>query len=104
MTSSAHSLILSTTKKIPKSISKIKMNSWFRNTMTNLYNVVSTPVAAAGSALAEKLQSVRDTVTFLCKRTKEKLGLRLKQIVDNKAEKEHKEDQEEEDNIDLTPQ
>ena len=52
----------------------IKMSSWFRYTMSNLYNAVRAPVAATRDALAERLQSVCDTVTLLYKRTKEKLG------------------------------
>ena len=77
--------------------------------MANLYNAVSAPVAATRDALAERLQSVRDTVTLLYNRTKEKLGYggeTLKDIVEDEAEKEHEEDQEAEqqENIDLTPQ
>ena len=62
--------------------------------MSNLYNAVSAPVAATRDALAERLQSVRDTVTLLYNRTKEKLGYggeTLKDIVEDEAEKEHKE-------------
>ena len=65
--------------------------------MSNLYNAVSAPVAATRDALAERLQSVRDTVTLLYNRTKEKLGYggeTLKDIVEDEAEKEHEEDQE----------
>ena len=67
------------------------------------------PVAATRDALAERLQSVRDTVTLLYNRTKEKLGYggeTLKDIVEDEAEKQHEEYQEEEqqENIDLTPQ
>ena len=84
------------------------MNSWFRDTMSNLYNAVSAPVAATRDALAERLQSVRDTVTLLYNRTKEKLGLgreTLKDLVEDEAEKEQDEDQEQQqENIDLTPQ
>ena len=36
-------------------------------------NAVLAPVAATRDALAERLQSVRDTVTLLYNRTKEKL-------------------------------
>ena len=45
--------------------------NYLRNTISKLYEVVSTPVAATRDALAERLQSVRDTVTLLYKRTKE---------------------------------
>ena len=85
--------------------------NYLRNTISKLYEVVSTPVAATRDALAERLQSVRDTVTLLYNRTKEKLGYggeTLKDIVENEAEKEHKEDNEddneEQEKIDLTPQ
>ena len=60
--------------------------------------LVSTPVAATRDALAERLQSVRDTVTLLYKRTREKLGYGreiLKDIVENEAEKDHEKQQEE---------
>ena len=42
-----------------------KEMSWFRNTITNLYNAVSAPVAATRDALSERLQSVRDTASLL---------------------------------------
>ena len=42
-----------------------KEMSWFRNTITDLYNVVSAPVAATRDALSEPLQSVRENSTVL---------------------------------------
>ena len=39
--------------------------SWFRNTITNLYNAVSAPVATTRDALSERLQSVRENSTVL---------------------------------------
>ena len=84
--------------------------NYFRNAISNLYNAVRAPVAATRDALAERLQSVRDTVTLLYNRTREKLGYggeTLKDIVEDEAEKDHEEHQEEEqqqENIDLTPQ
>ena len=39
-----------------------------RNTITNLYNAVSAPVAATGDALASRLESVRETATLLYER------------------------------------
>ena len=42
-----------------------KEMSWFRNTITDLYNAVSAPVAATRDALSERLQSVRDTASLL---------------------------------------
>ena len=46
--------------------------NYFRNTISKLYDAVSAPVAGTCDALAERLQSVRDTVTLLYNRTKEK--------------------------------
>ena len=48
--------------------------SWFRNTITNLYNAVSEPVAATRDALAECLQSVRDTTSLLYNRMMDNIG------------------------------
>ena len=79
--------------------------SWFRNTITNLYNAVSAPVAATRDALAERLQSVRDTASLLYNRMMNNIGYgeeTLKDIVENTAEEEHQEE-EQENNADLTP-
>ena len=73
--------------------------NYFRNAISNLYNAVRAPVATTRDALAERLQSVRDTVSLLYRKTKERLGYggeTLKEIVEEEAEKEHQEDQEEE--------
>ena len=51
-----------------------KEMSWFRNMVTDLYNAVSASVAASRDALSERLQRVRDTVSVLCERAKQKLG------------------------------
>ena len=72
--------------------------NYFRNAISRLHDAVSTPVVTTRDALAERLQSVRDTVTSLYNRTKEKLRYgeeMLKEIVEEEAEKQHKEDQEE---------
>ena len=45
-----------------------------KNQITDLYNAVSAPVAATRDALSERLQSVRETVTLLYERAKQKLG------------------------------
>ena len=71
--------------------------NYLRNTISKLYEVVSTPVAATRDALADRLQSVRDTVTLLYNRTKERLGYNretLKDIVEDEAEKQHEEQEE----------
>ena len=65
--------------------------SWLRNMITNLYNAVSAPVAATRDALAERLQSVRDTASLLYNRTMYHIGYgqeTLKDIVENTAKKE----------------
>ena len=79
--------------------------SWFRNTITNLYNAVSAPVAATRDALTEILQSVRDTASLLYNRMMNNIGYgqeTLKDILENTAEEEHQEE-EQEINADLTP-
>ena len=81
--------------------------NYLRNIISKLYEVVSTPVAATRDAFAERLQSVRDTVTLLYNRTNERLGYSgetLKDIVEDEAEKQHEEDNEEQEKIDITPQ
>ena len=62
--------------------------SWFRNTITDLYNAVSAPVAATRDALWEHLQSVRDTASLLYKRTMRYIGETLKKIVENAVKEE----------------
>ena len=52
----------------------INMYNWMKNQITDLYNAVSAPVAATRDALSERLQSVRETVTLLYERAKQKLG------------------------------
>ena len=77
------------------------MTSWVRNQLTKLCNAVSAPVAAIRDALAERLQSVRETASLLYNRMVENMGYgleRLKDIVEKEAEEEQ-----EEENVDLTP-
>ena len=38
-----------------------------KNQITNLYNAISAPVAATRDALAERLESVRETASLLYK-------------------------------------
>ena len=67
------------------------MNSFLRNTISKLYNAVSAPVKATRDALAERLQSVRDTASLLYNRMMENMGYgqeRLKDIVEKEAEEE----------------
>ena len=65
------------------------MNTYLRNAISRLYNAASAPVAATGDALAEKLQSVRETTSLLYNRMMENMGYgreRLKDIVEKEAE------------------
>ena len=65
------------------------MNTFLRHAISKLYNAVSAPVAATGDALAERLQSVRDTASLLYNRMVENMGYgqeRLKDIEEKEAE------------------
>ena len=74
------------------------MNTFLRNTISKLYNVLSAPVATQ-DALAEILQSVRETTSLLYNRMMENMGYgqqeRLKDIVEKEAEEEAKQQQQE---------
>ena len=82
------------------------MTSWIRNQVANLYNGVSAPVAVTRDALAERLQSLRETTSLLYNRMMQDTGYgreRLKDIVEKEAGEEEEETTEQtEDNIDLT--
>ena len=55
-----------------------------KNQLTKLYNAVSAPVAATRDALAERLQSIRETASLLYNRMVENMGYgreRLEDIV-----------------------
>ena len=86
------------------------MSTFLRNTISRLYNDVSAPVAATRDALAERLQSVRETASLLYNRMMDNIEYgweRLKDIVEKETREEEEETTEqtrEEDNIDLTPQ
>ena len=73
-----------------------------RNQLTKLYNAVSAPVAATRDALAERLQSVRETASLLYNRMVENMGYGQETLKDI-AEKEAEEEQQQEEDIDLTP-
>ena len=67
------------------------MNTFLRNTISELYNAVSAPVAATQDALTERLQSVRETASLLYNSMVENMGYgqqTLKDIVEKEAEKE----------------
>ena len=77
--------------------------NFLRDTIANLYNTLSAPVAATRVALAERLQSVRETAALLYNKTKEKLGYgeALKATVEDTAKEEEAQEEQQED---LTPQ
>ena len=67
-----------------------------KNQISKLYSAVSAPVAASRDALAERLQSVRDTASLLYNRMMNNIGYgqeTLKDIVENTAAKEEEEPQ-----------
>ena len=67
-----------------------------KNQISKLYSAVLAPVAASRDALAERLQSVRDTASLLYNRTMYHIGYgqeTLKDIVENTAAKEEEEPQ-----------
>ena len=49
------------------------MNSFLRNTISKFYDAVSSPVAVTQDALAERLQSVRETASLLYNRIMENM-------------------------------
>ena len=60
-----------------------------KNQLIKLYNALSAPVAATRDALAERLQSVRETTSLLYNRMMENMGYgqqeRLKDIIEKEA-------------------
>ena len=69
-----------------------------RNHLTKLYNAVSAPVTATRDALAERLQSVRETTSLLYNRMMENMGYgqreRLKDILEKEVEEEEQQQEE----------
>ena len=66
-----------------------------KNQISKLYSAVSASVAASRDALAERLQSVRDTASLLYNRMMNNIGYgqeTLKDIVENTAAKEEEEE------------
>ena len=67
------------------------MCSWMRNHLAKLYNAVSATAAATRDALAERLQSVRETASLLYNRVLENMKYgqqRLKDFVEKEAREE----------------
>ena len=79
-----------------KSLYIINMTSQMRNTISNLYNALSALVAATRDALAERLQSARETASLLDKRMMDNIGYgreRFKDIVEKASVEKAKEQQ-----------
>ena len=70
------------------------MNTFLRNTILKLCNAVAVHVAATRDALAERLQSIRDTLSLMYNRMMENMRYgqqeRLENIVKKEAEEEEK--------------
>ena len=84
-----NALDLSTNHQYPNKKPTINI-SWTRNTISNLYNAVSVPLAETKDALAERLQGVRETASLLYNRMMDiiKYGReKLKDIVEKEARK-----------------
>ena len=67
------------------------MNTFLRNTISKLYNIVSAPVAATRDVLVERLQGVRETASLSYNRMMENMRYgqeRLKDTVEKEAEEE----------------
>ena len=70
-----------------------------RNQLAKLYNAVSAPVSVTREALAERLQSLRKTVSLLYNRMMENMEYgrqRLKDIVGKEAREEEAKEQQQE--------
>ena len=70
------------------------IGTFWRNTISKLYNAVSAPVKAARDTLAERLDSIHETAFLLYNRMMENMEYgwqRLKDIVEKQAEEEAKE-------------
>ena len=75
------------------------MTNWMKHQLTKLDNAVSASVAATATrdALAERLQSIRDTASLLYNRMMENMEYgreRLKDIVEEEAEGEQQQEEE----------
>ena len=88
--------------RFPKNLYIINMTRWVRNAVSKLYNAISAPVAATRDALAERLQSVRETASLLFNRMMENMEYgwqRLKYIVEKEAQEEQQQHDEEYDTV-----
>ena len=71
---SAYSFSVSILMLVKGSKNIIKMNTFLRNTISELYDAFSASVTSTRDALANTQQSVRGTIYLLYQKTKEKLG------------------------------
>ena len=69
------------------------MNTFLRNAISKLYNAVSALVTATRDALAERLQSVRDTTFLLYKKMMKNMGYGQQEIMKDIVEKEAEEEE-----------
>ena len=67
------------------------MNTFLRNTISKLYSAVSAPVAVTRGALAERLQSVRDTASLLYNKMMENMEYGQERLKDVEKEAEREE-------------
>ena len=72
-----------------------------KNHLIKLYKAVSATAAATRNALAERLQSVRETVSLLYNRMVENMGYGMERLKDVVG-KEDEEEQQQEEDVDLT--
>ena len=56
------------------------MKSFFRNTISKLYNAVSAPVAATRNGLSERMQSLHETASLLYNRMMGEYRVRTREI------------------------
>ena len=77
-----------------------------KNQLTKLYNAVSALVTATRYAIAERLQSVRDTAFLLYNRMMENMGYEqetLKDIIEKEAGEGQQQEEEYDEDVNLTP-
>ena len=54
------------------------MTSWIKNTLANLYNALSAPVTSTRDTVAESLQSLNETASFIIQQNEGKTECRRK--------------------------
>ena len=74
-----------------------------RDQLTKLYHAASAPLTATRDALAERLQSVRETTSLLYYRIMEDMEYGQERLKDTVEKEAGEEEQQQEEDIDLTP-